>query len=66
MKLIKICKKVIYITKEIPEKGAIDTIIGYNVILVYPNASDSENVWSYEKYISCIKNFQQTGSYNRS
>lgn len=52
------CKKVIFLTKEIPDKTKIDTIIGYGCIIVYPNAVDSENCWSYEKYFSEIKKFQ--------
>jgi len=57
--LVGKCKAVIFLTKEIPEQKKIDTIVGYRCILVYPNASDSEYVWSYEKYFSEIKKFQE-------
>lgn len=56
------CKKVIFLTKEIPDKTKIKTIAGYGCILVYPNAEDSEHVWSYEKYFSEIKKFQNLES----
>lgn len=53
------CKMVIFLTKETPEKAKIDTITGYGCILVYPNAKDSDKVWSYAKYFSEITEFQR-------
>lgn len=58
------CKGVIFLTKEIPDKTKINTIVGYGCIIVYPNADCSDNVWSYEKYFSTMKNFQNTLSNN--
>jgi hypothetical protein len=52
------CKGVIFLTKEIPDKTKIQTILGYGCIVVYPHAPDTEKVWSYEKYFSEIKKFQ--------
>jgi len=54
------CKGVIFLTKEIPDKTKIKTIVGYGCIIVYPHAECSENVWSYEKYFSTMKSFQNT------
>lgn len=58
------CKKLIYLTKEIPSKGLIDSIVGYNCIIVYPNSLITENTWSYSEYIRKLQHFQKTGSYN--
>lgn len=55
------CKLVIFLTRETPEEAKIDTITGYGCILVYPNATDSDKVWSYEKYFSDITKFQSNG-----
>jgi hypothetical protein len=57
------CKKVIFLTREIPEQGHLDTLKGYNCVLVYQNAPLSDHTWSYDDYVSRIKHFQQTGSY---
>lgn len=52
------CKDVIFLTKEVPDISKIQTITGYGCILVYPNAPDTDKIWSYEKYFSEIKKFQ--------
>lgn len=52
------CKTVVFLTREKPQKGQIDTITGYNCIIVYPNAPNTKNTMSYEEYISRIKAFQ--------
>ena len=54
------CKKVIFITRDAPTKGQIDSVSGYNCILVYPKANLTENTWSYEEYVSRMKAFQQS------
>ena len=59
----KKCKCVIFLTRETPSNGAVQTITGYNCILVYPNAELTEHTWSYDQYILRMKHFQQTGSY---
>jgi hypothetical protein len=58
------CKKLIYLTKEIPSATKIKTIVENNCIIVYPCASVDENVWSFEHFILRMKQFQNTGSYN--
>ena len=58
------CKKVIFLTREIPEQGHIDTLKGYDCILVYQNAPITEHTWSYDQYTSFMKQFQQIGSYD--
>lgn len=60
------CKKVIFLTREIPEQGHLDSLKGYNCILVYQNAPLTDHTWSYSEYVSRIKHFQQTGSYSFS
>ena len=58
------CKKLIYITKEVPSRTLIEQIIGYNTTLVYPNATISENIWSFEHFVLRMKHFQETGRYS--
>lgn len=53
------CKTVVFLTREKPTKGQIDTITGYNCIIVYPNASNTKNTMCYEEYILRIKAFQE-------
>lgn len=60
------CKKLIYITKEVPSRTLIEQIVGYNTTLVYPNAIISENIWSFEHFVLRMKHFQETGSYSMS
>jgi len=52
------CKHVVFLTREKPTKGQIDTITGYNCIIVYPNSPITKNTLSYEEYILRIKAFQ--------
>ena len=61
--MVSKCKKVILLTREILERGQIETISGYGFIIVYPDAMITESTWSYDEYISRIKLFQETGSY---
>lgn len=60
------CKKLIFLTRETPEKAKIETISGYGCVLVYPYSQTTETTWSYDEYISRMKLFQETGCYNRS
>jgi hypothetical protein len=57
------CKKVIILTKEVPNQTLINAITGYDTILVFPDAPLSKNTWSFEEYVSRMKMFQKTGSY---
>lgn len=58
------CKKVVFLTRDTPSSGAIETVTGYGCILVYPNAPTCESCWSYAEYVSRMKKFQETGSYD--
>jgi|688.fasta_scaffold199621_2 hypothetical protein len=60
------CKKLIFLTRETPEKTKIETISGYGCILVYPYSELTDTTWSYNEYILRMKLFQETGCYNRS
>jgi EcoRII C terminal len=53
--LVSKCKGVIFLTKEKPDKAKIESITGYGMKLVYPNADISEHVWSYQLYFEKIK-----------
>jgi len=52
------CKKVIFLTRETLLRSQIDTISGYNCIVVYPFAENTEHTWSFDKYFSEIKSLQ--------
>jgi hypothetical protein len=57
------CKKVIILTKEVPNQALINSITGYDTILVFPDAPLTKSTWSFEEYVSRMKLFQKTGSY---
>jgi len=52
------CKKVIFLTRETLLRSQIDMISGYNCIVVYPFAENTEHTWSFDKYFSEIKSLQ--------
>lgn len=52
------CKNVIFLTRETPTKGQLDSIKGYNCIIVYPHAPITDCSWNYEEYILRMKKFQ--------
>lgn len=53
--LINKCKGYIFLTRETPDKTKIQNIVGYGIILVYPHATTTESIWSYESYFQNIK-----------
>jgi hypothetical protein len=48
--LISKCKGYVFLTRETPEAPKIQTITGKGAILVYPDATTSESVWSYSSF----------------
>jgi hypothetical protein len=58
------CKKLIYLTNETPNDTLIDSIVGYNTIIVFPEATLTSNIWTFDEFISRMKQFQQTGGYS--
>jgi hypothetical protein len=58
------CKKLIYVTNERPSQTLIDSITGYDTVLVFPDAPSTERTWSFNEYISRLKQFKETGSYS--
>jgi len=53
------CNKLIFVTKETPIKGAIDTITGYNCVIVYPHSEKTEYTWNYEYYLDFLKSLKK-------
>jgi hypothetical protein len=54
------CKKLILMTRETPTKQQIESVTGYNCVLVYPRAMITDHTWTYDHYLSHMKNFQKT------
>jgi hypothetical protein len=50
------CKKLIYLTNEQPLECLVQTIKGYDCILVYQNAP----LWTFEHFLLKLKHFQDT------
>lgn len=57
--LISKCKGYVFLTRETPEASKIQTITGKGAILVYPDATTTETVWSYSSF---FQKFHQMAS----
>lgn len=53
--LVGKCKGYLFLTRETPDKTKILNIVGYGITLVYPYATNTDNVWSYESYFQKMK-----------
>lgn len=55
---IPLCKKLIFLTREIPNTSTIHSIRDHGAIVVYPHASTTEYTWSFDEFVRQMKLFQ--------
>lgn len=55
---VPICKKVLLLTREVPNPSTLDSIRLHKVIVVYPHAPITDYSWSYQEFFRKMKMFQ--------
>ena len=53
------CKKLVFITREIPNADTIASIGHHGAVIVYPHAPITAHAWSYAEFLRRMKDFQQ-------
>lgn len=58
---VPLCKKLIILTREIPNHGTLQSIHNHGIIVVYPSAPITDWSWSYDEFFRRMKAFQESG-----
>lgn len=57
---VPLCKKLIILTREIPNHSTLQSIHNHGIIVVYPSAPTTEWSWSYDEFFRRMKAFQES------